>query len=111
MDTDRCRFGGTAADRTAMPSWSLMSRWRAMSRAVDSVAVAVSPSKHFTPNRSLNTYDSNQIHFVHRVSEIVDVFSKKTQSVTLEQAIVEAGGEHLSRTKAPKPSLTLHNLR
>lgn len=50
-----------------------------MSRAVDSVAVAVSPSKHFTPNRSLNTYNSNQIHFVHRASEIVDVFSKSPE--------------------------------
>lgn len=73
MDTDRCRFEGTAADRTAMPSWSLMSRWRAMSRAVDSVAVAVSPSKHCTPNRSLNTYNSNQIHFINIVSDTVKI--------------------------------------
>jgi len=57
MDTDRCRLGGTAAERTAMPSSSVMSRCRAMSRAVDSVAVAVSPSKHRTPNRSLSTYE------------------------------------------------------
>ncbi|TNN47388.1 hypothetical protein EYF80_042391 [Liparis tanakae] len=57
MDTDRCRLGGTAADRTAMPSSSVMSRCRAMSRAVDSVAVAVRPSKHRTPNRSLSTYE------------------------------------------------------
>lgn len=28
-----------------------------MSIAVDSVAVAVSPSKHCTPNRSLRTYE------------------------------------------------------
>lgn len=60
VDTDRYRLEGTAADRTAMPSWSVMSRCRAMSRAVDSVAVAVSPSKHCTPKRSLSTYKQTQ---------------------------------------------------
>lgn len=44
-----------------------------MSSAVDSVAVAVSPSKHCTPNRSLNTYDSNQINFIHTVSDTVKI--------------------------------------
>lgn len=62
MDTDRYRLGGTAADRTAMPSWSVMSRCRAMSRAVDSVAVAVSPSKHCTPKRSLSTFKHHIIY-------------------------------------------------
>lgn len=61
MDTDSCRLEGTAADRTAMPSWSLMSRCCAMSSAVDSVAVAVSPSKQRTPKRSLSTYKHTRL--------------------------------------------------
>ncbi len=56
MDTDSWRLWGTAAERTAIPSWSLMSKCRAMSSAVDRVAVAVRPNRQRTPNRSLSTY-------------------------------------------------------
>lgn len=59
MDTDRYRLEGTAAERTAMPSWSGMSKCWAMSRAVDRVAVAVRPNKHWTPKRSLSTWKKN----------------------------------------------------
>lgn len=59
-----------------------------MSRAVDSVAVAVSPSRHCTPSRSLNTYDPIQSNF-NRIIVIVPVFScTESQSPAPGQATV-----------------------
>lgn len=56
LETDKSRFLGTGDPRIIALSVSEIPRCFATSCEVDSVEVAVSPRKHWTPNFSLSTY-------------------------------------------------------